>query len=38
VSETHEPFFVLNLEIPKHAETLQDCLESYFNDKVIHDY
>lgn len=38
VSETHEPFFVLNLEIPKHAKTLQDCLESYFNDKVIHDY
>lgn len=38
VSETHEPFYVLNLEIPKHAKTLQDCLESYFNDKVIHDY
>ncbi len=38
MSMTTEPFFVLNLEIPKFAATLNDCLESYFNDKVISDY
>jgi ubiquitin C-terminal hydrolase len=38
VSTTHEPFFVINLEIPKFTTNLQTCLESYFKDKYISDY
>lgn len=31
VSVSHEPFFVLNLEIPRDGDqTLQECLDSYF--------
>ena len=38
-SFTQEPFFVLNLEIPKDGDyDLQTCLESYFNEKRINDY
>ena len=39
VSTTEEPFFVLNLEIPKNGDyNLTTCLESYFNEKRIDDY
>ena len=39
VSTTEEPFFVLNLEIPKNGDyNLSTCLESYFNEKRIDDY
>lgn len=29
---------MLNLSVPKHAERVQDCLENYFTDKIVHDY
>ena len=39
VSVSHEPFFVLNLEIPRNGDnTLQTCLASYFQERRIHDY
>ena len=39
VSVTHEPFFVLNLEIPRHGQkNLQTCLNSYFTERNIDDY
>lgn len=34
-----EPFFVLNLEIPRFGEkSLTNCLESYFHEKKVNDY
>lgn len=38
MSTSYEPFYVLNLEIPKGVEDLQECLNSYFHEKRIHDY
>ena len=39
VNVQHEPFFVLNLEIPRNGDnTLSTCLESYFKEGRIHDY
>lgn len=39
VSLTHEPFFVLNLEIPRNGtKNLQTCLNSYFTERRIDDY
>lgn len=39
ISVSHEPFFVLNLEIPRTGDkNLQTCLASYFQERPIHDY
>lgn len=38
VSTTYEPFYLLNLEIPKNCFTLQECLDSYFQERVLNDY
>ena len=39
VSINHEPFFVLNLEIPRTSHmTLSECLKSYIQERRINDY
>jgi ubiquitin C-terminal hydrolase len=37
-SVTYEPFYILNLEIPRDAGDLQACLKSFFEEKRILDY
>ncbi len=37
-SVSYEPFYVLNLEIPRDTGDLQSCLQSYFTEKKISDY
>lgn len=33
-----EPFYVLNLEIPRDCYDLQQCLNSYFKKRDVRDY
>jgi ubiquitin C-terminal hydrolase len=37
VSITLEPFFILNLEISR-CEEIENCLESFFTERVLNDY
>ena len=37
-SVTYEPFYILNLEIPRDTGDLQSCLKSFFEEKRILDY
>jgi len=37
-SVTFEPFYILNLEIPRNTSDLNSCLKSYFDEKKITDY
>lgn len=37
-SVSFEPFYVLNLEIPRNSIDIKACLHSYFNEKKIHDF
>ena len=38
ISKSQEPFYVINLEIPRDGYDLSACLKSWCADKTIHDY
>jgi len=38
VNVTYEPFYVLNLEIPRECFSLQECLGAYFTRRQVKDY
>lgn len=38
VDVMYEPFYVLNLEIPRNCYTLEQCLGAYFQKRILRDY
>jgi ubiquitin carboxyl-terminal hydrolase 36/42 len=38
ISKSAEPFYLIDLEIPRECYDLQDCLYSFFSEKKVHDY
>ena len=38
ISTSHEPFNVINLDIPRDAYDVKTCLHAYFADQKVNDY